>query len=99
MGARRRPDAGRPSRVRLRRARRLRAMTARAGVVLSGTGGIWRVQLAPGEVVDASLRGRLKQDRNEQLKLAVGDEVEVEPGGSPEGAWRGKQPARAAGAP
>ena len=55
-------------------------MTGRPGVVLSGTGGVWRVQLAPGEIVDASLRGRLKQARDEQLKLAVGDEVAVEPG-------------------
>ncbi|HEY6220115.1 MAG TPA: ribosome small subunit-dependent GTPase A [Gemmatimonadaceae bacterium] len=69
-------------------------MTARAGVVLSGTGGIWRVQLAPGEVVDASLRGRLKQDRNEQLKLAVGDEVEVEPGSHADWSIREIRPRR-----
>jgi ribosome biogenesis GTPase len=56
------------------------------GVVLSGTGGVWRVQLAPGRVVDASLRGRLKRTRDAAdedpgaLKLAVGDEVHLEPG-------------------
>jgi len=45
------------------------------GVVLSGTGGVWRVRTAEGETVDASLRGRLKQE--EKRKLAVGDEVEL----------------------
>ena len=45
------------------------------GVVLSGTGGVWRVQTSEGNTVDASLRGRLKQE--EKLKLAVGDEVDL----------------------
>src|SRR6266498_1446896 len=31
------------------------------GVVLNGTGGIWRVQRDDGVVVDASLRGRVKK--------------------------------------
>jgi ribosome biogenesis GTPase len=31
------------------------------GIVLSGTGGVWRVQRADGEVVEASLRGRVKK--------------------------------------
>jgi ribosome biogenesis GTPase len=31
------------------------------GVVLSGTGGIWRVQRDDGDIVDASLRGRVKK--------------------------------------
>jgi len=58
----------------------------RRGIVLSGTGGVWRVQLGPGEVVDASMRGRLKKARDQSheqattLKLAVGDEVRLEPG-------------------
>src|SRR4051812_9158853 len=58
----------------------------RSGVVLSGTGGVWRVQLTTNVVVDASLRGRLKKTRDEAdndpaaLKLAVGDHVTVEPG-------------------
>src|SRR5512146_2558812 len=30
------------------------------GVVLGGTGGVWRVRTAAGETVDATLRGRLK---------------------------------------
>ena len=59
---------------------------AREGLVLSGTGGVWQVHLGRERVVDASLRGRLKKAReqsNEEattLKLAVGDEVRVEPG-------------------
>ena len=45
------------------------------GVVLEGTGGVWRVRTEGGETVEASLRGRLKQD--EGMKLAVGDEVSI----------------------
>jgi ribosome biogenesis GTPase / thiamine phosphate phosphatase len=58
----------------------------RTGVVLSGTGGVWRVHLGPGDVVEASMRGRLKKAREQSseesttLKLAVGDEVRVESG-------------------
>ena len=65
------------------------------GVVLSGTGGVWRVRTKDGEEVDASLRGRLKKAdvgrradgsirrdtvaaAADLLKLAVGDEVNVE---------------------
>jgi ribosome biogenesis GTPase len=47
------------------------------GTVLSGTGGIWRVLGADGEVYESALRGRLKQGG---LKLAVGDDVELERG-------------------
>jgi ribosome biogenesis GTPase len=57
------------------------------GIVLSGTGGVWRVHLeGNARVVDASLRGRLKKSRDQPgeevsgLKLAVGDAVRVEPG-------------------
>ena len=59
---------------------------SRNGVVLSGTGGVWQIHLGPDSTVDASLRGRLKKSReqsNEEsttLKLAVGDDVRVEPG-------------------
>ena len=54
--------------------------SARRGVVLSGTGGSWRVQTDDALTVDASLRGRLKrEDDGERLKLAVGDVVLVEP--------------------
>src|SRR5215207_288083 len=35
--------------------------TAEQGVVLSGTGGIWRVRRDEGTVVEASLRGRVKK--------------------------------------
>jgi len=46
------------------------------GVVLSGTGGVWRVRAQDGTEHDVSLRGRLKQsDRFE--KLAVGDDVDI----------------------
>jgi hypothetical protein len=31
------------------------------GIVLSGTGGIWRVRRSDGSVVEASLRGRVKK--------------------------------------
>ena len=46
------------------------------GVVLSGTGGVWRVLDGEGVVREASLRGRLK--KGDALKLAVGDEVRLE---------------------
>src|SRR5689334_1016411 len=45
------------------------------GTILSGTGGVWRVLGADGATYDCALRGRLKQGG---LKLAVGDEVELE---------------------
>jgi ribosome biogenesis GTPase len=38
--------------------------TDRQGVVLSGTGGIWRVRRDDGEVVEASLRGRVKKSNS-----------------------------------
>ena len=47
------------------------------GTVLSGTGGVWRVLGADGTTYEAALRGRLKQGG---LKLAVGDEVELDHG-------------------
>jgi ribosome biogenesis GTPase len=63
-------------------------VTVTGGVVLSGTGGVWRVWLPDGRVVHASLRGRLKResptdDRGDAppderpRKLAVGDAVDV----------------------
>ena len=51
---------------------------ARNGVVISGTGGIWRVRDNGGEVHDASLRGRLKIANADSMKLAVGDDVKIE---------------------
>lgn len=47
-------------------------------VVLHGTGGIWHVRTASGEVHQASLRGRVKHERGEGGKLAVGDRVTIE---------------------
>jgi ribosome biogenesis GTPase len=47
------------------------------GTVLSGTGGVWRVLASDGATYESALRGRLKQGG---LKLAVGDEVELERG-------------------
>jgi ribosome biogenesis GTPase / thiamine phosphate phosphatase len=65
------------------------APRARRGLVLGGTGGVWRVRVEDGAIVDAALRGRLKREGPEsgrreptdtdRLKLAVGDEVLVEP--------------------
>jgi len=51
------------------------------GTVLSGTGGVWRVLGLDGVTYECALRGRLKQGG---LKLAVGDEVELERGDSGE---------------
>jgi ribosome biogenesis GTPase len=46
------------------------------GVVLSGTGGVWRVRAQDGTEHDVSLRGRLKQESRYE-KLAVGDDVDI----------------------
>ncbi len=48
------------------------------GVVVKGTGGIWVVRTEGGAMVEASLRGRLKKDRHDKLKLTVGDDVVLE---------------------
>ncbi|HJP59494.1 MAG TPA: ribosome small subunit-dependent GTPase A, partial [Gemmatimonadaceae bacterium] len=53
-------------------------MTRKEGVVLQGTGGVWRVRTTAGENHEASLRGRLKIEADESRKLAVGDRVLVE---------------------
>lgn len=54
------------------------ALASKRGVVISGTGGVWRVRTDDGEMMDASLRGRLKRVRVEALlKLSVGDRVTV----------------------
>ncbi len=89
------------------------AVAPHFGIILSGTGGVWRVRRTDGDIVEAALRGRLKrfddakgkqaranrdggtsrssvksradkrEDRNDDqdtptLKLAVGDEVQIE---------------------
>lgn len=48
------------------------------GVVLHGTGGVWHVRTGSGEVQEVSLRGRVKHERGEAGKLAVGDRVVLE---------------------
>jgi ribosome biogenesis GTPase len=53
-------------------------LTRTEGVVLKGTGGLWHVRADTGETHEASLRGRLKQEREESRKLAVGDRVRLE---------------------
>ena len=53
-------------------------MTRKEGVVLQGTGGVWRVRTSSGDNHEASLRGRLKIESDENRKLAVGDRVVVE---------------------
>lgn len=47
-------------------------------VVLHGTGGVWHVRASAGAVHPASLRGRVKHERGEAGKLAVGDRVMIE---------------------
>lgn len=53
-------------------------LTRKQGVVLKGTGGVWHVRTESGETHEASLRGRLKKERDESRKLAVGDDVILE---------------------
>jgi ribosome biogenesis GTPase len=53
-------------------------LTRKEGVVLQGTGGVWRVRTSSGDNHEASLRGRLKIESDENRKLAVGDRVVVE---------------------
>lgn len=48
------------------------------GVVVRGTGGVWVVHTTGGETREVSLRGRLKQERDASIKLAVGDDVRLE---------------------
>jgi ribosome biogenesis GTPase / thiamine phosphate phosphatase len=49
------------------------------GIVVEGTGGVWRVRAASGEEREAALAGRLKQEGKGTAKLAVGDHVAIEP--------------------
>ena len=46
--------------------------------MLHGTGGVWHVRVESGETHEASLRGRLKKEREDATKLAVGDRVLIE---------------------
>lgn len=54
-------------------------MTRTEGVVLNGTGGVWKIRASSGETYEASLRGRLKKEPDESRKLAVGDRVVLSP--------------------
>ncbi len=51
---------------------------ATLGVVMSGTGGIWRVRTITGDTLEVSLRGRLKKGNADALKLTVGDDVRLD---------------------
>jgi ribosome biogenesis GTPase len=62
-------------------------VSAGRGIVVHGTGGVWRVRNADGNEYDASLAGRLKQEIRGELKLAVGDHVTVAPD-ERESGWR-----------
>lgn len=47
-------------------------------VVMSGTGGVWKVRTGGGETLDVPLRGRVKKVGDEALKLTVGDDVKLD---------------------
>jgi len=44
-------------------------------IVLQGTGGVWQVRTDGGETRSVSMRGRLKKETGDAIKLAVGDDV------------------------
>jgi ribosome biogenesis GTPase len=54
------------------------ATSTERGIVLQGTGGVWQVRGASGETRAVSLRGRLKKESGDAIKLAVGDDVVLE---------------------
>lgn len=60
-------------------------MSVERGVIVEGTGGVWRVHVDGGHVRDAALAGRLKQEERGGPKLAVGDHVSVEPAATSDG--------------
>ncbi len=62
-------------------------MSAREGIVIEGTGGVWQVRSHDGEQYAAALAGRLKQEERDFVKLAPGDHVTVEPEERGQG-WR-----------
>lgn len=62
-------------------------MSLREGTVIEGTGGVWQVRTPDGEQVSAALAGRLKQEARENVKLAPGDHVSIEPEERGQG-WR-----------
>lgn len=60
-------------------------MSVERGVIVEGTGGIWRVHVGEGQLREAALAGRLKQEERGGPKLAVGDHVSVEPAATGDG--------------
>ena len=62
------------------------------GTVLSGTGGVWRVRLADGSIVDATMRGRLKKGEDDRKRGIGTMRKPGRPGGS-----RGRAEAESAG--
>ena len=62
-------------------------MSAREGIVIEGTGGVWQVRDHDGQQYAAALAGRLKQEERAKVKLAVGDHVTIEPEERGQG-WR-----------
>lgn len=60
-------------------------MSLERGVIVEGTGGVWRVHVAGAGMRDAALAGRLKQEERGVPKLAVGDHVSVEPAAGSDG--------------
>lgn len=58
---------------------------SRHAVVLSGTGGLWRVRTDDAEILEVPMRGRLKK-LDDSLKLTVGDSIILE-AGSQDGTW------------
>lgn len=60
-------------------------MSIERGVIVEGTGGVWRVHVGEGLMREAALAGRLKQEDRGGPKLAVGDHVSVEPAATGDG--------------
>jgi ribosome biogenesis GTPase len=52
--------------------------TSERAIVLQGTGGVWQVRTEGGETRSVSMRGRLKKESGDAIKLAVGDDVVLE---------------------
>ncbi len=64
-------------------------MNTEQGIIIEGTGGVWRVHTPDGTVRDAALAGRLKQEERGGLKLAVGDHVTITSSTQADGvSWR-----------
>jgi ribosome biogenesis GTPase len=49
--------------------------TTEHAIVLQGTGGVWQVRTDGGTTRSVSMRGRLKKETGDAIKLAVGDDV------------------------